>query len=224
MAASSQPYANIHLHFLFGGGCGNCDQFKKTGRFDRLKESLKGTGITIDETNAVRWDMGIKGGVVGKLQRQFIKSFNDWFPCIFLIRKDAYEKADSLSLEDALKCVFLYNGEIDFNHRPPLPKNFNGKNGNRPPIYGFSTDEIKRYINDFLNSPQHAYADTLVSAAPASSAPSVMPVVSTKPETSRPYVDLSLAAPLSGSGMVRPSQYTTSTCSAGSRRIAYRYT
>jgi hypothetical protein len=225
MAASSKPYANLHFHFLFAGGCGHCKQFKETGRFDRLKDALSGTGIEIDETTALNWERGVKGGVEGKLQRQFMKHFNDWFPCLFVVRKDVYDRADNLPLDEVLKSVFMYNAEIDFAQKPPLPRNWNGKNGTKAPVYGFSVDEIKRYLNDFLKSPQHAYGDEALKFLPASSTPSSMPVVSTSsaPVSSRPYVDLSRTAPLSGGSMVRSSHQPSTTCGVGSRRILPRY-
>ena len=217
MAAGSAPYSNLHLHFFFGGGCGNCTTFKREGGpFDKIKNALAGTGVEIDETHAIRWDRGLKGGVTGKLQRKFLESCDKWWPAFFVIRKDVYDRADDLPLLDVLKTVMYYNGRFDFSTSPPTPINL----GMTPkPPYGSSIDEFKRFLNDYKNSAEYRHGDSLLSR-PSSSTPVVSMTPPSSSGSSRQYVDLSQVAPLASGSSMKPSGKT---CTAGQRRIMARY-
>lgn len=240
MAASSKKYSNLHLHVLLGGGCSGCKSFKREGgASDIIKTGLADTGIEIDETHAIHFRRGIVGGVEGSLQRKFItKCDGGWFPNIFVMRKDVYDKADELHHDEVLKSLMFFNGKVLFDKKPPLPIFFNGKDGKPGPIYRMTLDDVKRYLDDYLNSDMYKHGDKLMmrfqssipSAAPVAS-PSVSvssPVVLTSPSTSsssssRPYVDLSKVAPMSSPNSMYSVSGSVRTCTPGTRRIMPRY-
>lgn len=240
MAASSKKYSNLHFHYLLGGGCGGCELFKRSGgAADALKSGLADTGIEIDETHAVHYSRGLAGGIEGRLQRKFILNCDGiWFPNMFVIRKDVYDKADSLPLNDVLKTVMIFNGKILFDRKPPTPILFNGRHGRPNPIYKTSLDDVKRFLDDYLKSEEYRNGDKLVgkfsssipsiAPAPSPSLPVSSPVVLTSPSTSsssssRPYVDLSKVAPMSSSNSMYSSSGSVKTCTSGSRRIMPLY-
>jgi hypothetical protein len=185
----------LHLHFIFAKGCAPCTNFKRPGGiYERLQKTFNSSkDVVIGTTLALAPKGGIRrNGVEGKLEREFIKYCDGWFPSSLLIPEIIYQHANELDLIDVLKCVAIFNGKFNFSD----PKN--------PEIDGVSdystqtVETFQNFIDKYYKSAEYKYALGLMAklkqtrssvsfeAGPSTSSPLAMKVPPTTAATQTP--------------------------------------
>jgi len=102
MAAS-----NIRIQFIFADNCGNCTNYKAGGNFTAVKNELEDAGFIVGVTELKR--MSDVGAVI---KSKAILKLATWFPQVFIIAQDLYERIDEFPINDVLQSIALPNGSI----------------------------------------------------------------------------------------------------------------
>lgn len=134
---------NATLILVMAEDCGGCVMFKKSFK-KNLIESYEKKGVDILERNI----LSMRTGPTEKeIHSHFLLRYVRYYPFIALVRTDVLE--GDYSEEDICSSLFVYNGKVSHTTNGILISSIN------PGVYGASTEEFKRYLNDFSNSKKY---------------------------------------------------------------------
>jgi len=149
MAAS-----NIRIQFLFAGDCINCTNYKAGGNFEAIKNELEQAGFIVGVTEVKRMresESYIKSKAILKLA--------SWYPQIFIIAEDLFNRIDEFPVDDVLQAISLPNGSIVESSK--------GFTARMPPSgqLKLSASYLKEQAKKYETSPAYAKAKSLTSSS-----------------------------------------------------------